>query len=391
MKKRTILSVVCLAGGATLAIVLLLASSGTTGMYHSGSSLICFDCHTMHYSQAHDYVSANPPAGGAVLSGGPNAYLLRQANICLACHDGQASAPDVYGANFNASPTGGRSAGAISTGTTPFEAWKGHYMPNPGTNTTAPPGYDAAGTLTGAAANWYTGTTNGLQCGSCHDVHGNAAYRNLGPPALGANAANFQPSYVISTTNTTTSDVWININPATYTAGSGSAATFNPYYDTNNIFYNRNDAAMAGGTDKTSNKVASLCAACHAQFHGGPGNTNIGGQTWQMTGFLRHPTAQITLGASGGQGYAAHSTLAQYTAANNKVKVASSTQGPAYTDASPFCGSCHKAHGNQNPFGLIFMARTPAGTIYEEGTQSGPSNANAGTRNLCGQCHSQGN
>ncbi len=66
------------------------------------------------------------------------------------------------------------------------------------------------------------------------------------------------------------------------------------------------------------------------------------------------------------------------------------TGGPTgtYTSPSPFCQSCHKAHGNQNPFGLIYMARS-GGTITEEGTTTG--DPKVGIRNLCGQCHGQGN
>jgi hypothetical protein len=48
---------------------------------------------------------------------------------------------------------------------------------------------------------------------------------------------------------------------------------------------------------------------------------------------------------------------------------------------TPSCFSCHKSHGNQNGFGLIFMAGT--GTVTEEG--------DGGVyKSLCKQCHVQG-
>jgi hypothetical protein len=43
--------------------------------------------------------------------------------------------------------------------------------------------------------------------------------------------------------------------------------------------------------------------------------------------------------------------------------------------------SCHKSHGNQNAFGLIFMSGT--GTITDNGD-------GGAYRDLCRQCHRQG-
>jgi hypothetical protein len=44
--------------------------------------------------------------------------------------------------------------------------------------------------------------------------------------------------------------------------------------------------------------------------------------------------------------------------------------------------SCHKAHGNQNSFGLIYMSGT--GTVTEEGDDG------VQAKDLCKQCHVQG-
>lgn len=377
MKARTMLGVMGLVAGGMLAAVLLLPTGAVAGEYHVGGQLICSDCHTIHYSQQHQY-DGTAGQGQPPLTGGPNHYLLRQpANqLCQGCHNGQAFAPDVLGTNANASPSEGREAGALNEAAlgAPYDVWKGHTLESHD----APPGYNPS--LVGLG-DWYTGTTTGLECLSCHLNHGIAtSYRNLGPRSLGsAPGPNFRPSYVISTTNDTTKDVWVNI-PTGYVAGTGSAATFNPYYDRANIFFNRNDATV--GTVKTSNKVGSFCAACHASFHGGPSDTNIGGTGTPATEFLRHPTSQVTIGAVGG----GHSNLARYVAATNKVKVLTNDY-TAYTNSSPGCISCHKAHGNQNPFGLILMARL-SGTISEEGTTT---DVKVGIRNLCGQCHVQGN
>jgi hypothetical protein len=45
------------------------------------------------------------------------------------------------------------------------------------------------------------------------------------------------------------------------------------------------------------------------------------------------------------------------------------------------CINCHKAHGNGNPFGLIY--RSGEGTLTEDGGSRGESH-----NDLCGQCHS---
>ncbi len=393
MKTRTMLSVVGLAIGAMLALVLLLASGGTTGEYHSGGTLLCFDCHTIHFSMQHGFaggaVGSTPtPGGDWIGSTGPNQFLLKMPanDLCKACHDGQTYAPDVWGDHpQNAgSYLEGREAGGLPTAATPYENWKGHELDS----TTRPPGYNPGSV---GLADWYP-VGSKLECINCHAQHGPAyAYRNLGSYAIGGTAANFRPTYSITSSSATAisnnADVWVNLG--SYTAGSGNAATFGPYYSRANINFIRNDATL--GSIKTSNRMGSFCAACHASFHGGPGDTNIGASPGALDGFIRHPTAQTTLGAAGAQGYGGHSSLSRYVGASKKAKVGT-RDFTAYTDATPLCVSCHKGHGNQNPFGLIFLARSATTVNDEGGYASGQTtDTPTGLRNLCGQCHGQGN
>lgn len=384
-----------------IAILAVAAFPAFAGEWHSGTSNVCTDCHTMHFSQSHSWgdavtVTTTPkPNGDWLGTPGPNDFLLKApANqLCLACHDGQAFAPDVFQANINASPTQGRSAGAVTDEATPGTYIGGHPLGS----AMAPPGYNPA--AVGAPAAWYTGTTDGkgLECISCHAQHGpTTAYRNLGPYSLGATASNFRPTYVIGTTNTATQDVWINI-ASPYTPNTGLAATFDPYYDTANVSFNRNDAVVSGIT--TSNRVDTFCATCHGNFHGGTDSPTVKGSATAaaLDGFARHPTSQVVIGASGAQGYGGHSALTRFTANTTKVRVYASDR-VGYTDATPGCVSCHKAHGNQNPFGLVFLNRN-ATSVGEEGGYAAGQVAYAGTsasakdgyRNLCGQCHGQGN
>jgi len=387
------------------AALALLAFPALAGEWHSGQNNLCTDCHTMHFSQTHNWDGSTPvpttaqPNGNWLGATGPNNFLLKlPANeLCLACHDGQTFAPDVYGVNANASPSQGREAGALN-GAVPgvpapgagYDDWKGHTLDS----TETPPGFDP--TVIGASATWYD-PAGGLECVNCHAQHGPTyAYRNLGPYSLGGAASAARPTYVIDTTNDATRDVWVNI-AAPYVPNQGSAAAFNPYYDFANISFNRNDGAA--GTTHYSNRIDNLCAACHGNFHGDntdPTTTNA--QTIaNLDGFIRHPTSgsgTFAIGAAGAAGYGGHSALSRYTNATTKVKVYSDAAG--YTDAVPGCVTCHKGHGNQNPFGLFFLSRD-AVSVNENGgygASDPPEPANGyqvGYRNLCGQCHGQGN
>jgi cytochrome c5 len=360
------------------------------GEWHAGTTNLCTDCHTMHFSMQHNWDGTTPvpttanPSGNWLSSSGPNGFLLKAPvnELCLACHDGQTFAPDVLGTNANASPTQGRGAGALNEVVlgAPYDQWKGHTLGS----TNIPPGFDP--TAAGVPVTQQYDATGGLECISCHLQHGSATvYRNLGP-----RTAAFQPTYVLGTTNDTTKDVWINI-AAPYTPNTGNAASFNPLYDNANVSYNRTDpVAPTGATTQTSNRLDTFCSSCHGDFHGGPGDANIGASAAALDDFIRHPTGKTVIGASATQGYGGHSALSRYTGATTKVKVYASDR-TGYTDASPGCVSCHKSHGNQNPFGLVFLSRT-AVSVGEEGgfgaTQT--QDLKTGYRNLCGQCHGQG-
>jgi hypothetical protein len=384
-----------------LAILAALAFPALAGEYHSGANLVCADCHTAHFSMQHNWDGSTPvpvvPNGTGpdatmnwLSATGPNAYLLKApANqLCLMCHDNQTFAPDVYALNTNAaSYPQGRAAGGINdpAAGAPYDTWKGHTLGS----TATPPGWNPASLGATLPPTWYD-PTGGLECISCHAQHGPAtAFRNLGSYSLGGFAAQARPTYVISTTDTTTQDVWVNI-PTGYVAGTGNPATFGPYYDQSKILFNRNDTTI--GTTHSSNRLDVFCATCHGNFHGGTGDANIGGGTVGAAadGFIRHPTSLQVMGQATAGG---HSSLTRYVANTAKVPVYSSAQAAGgFTDATPGCVSCHKAHGNQNPFGLFYLNRIPASAIDEQGAWATGEvvNDQNGTRNLCGQCHGQG-
>lgn len=379
---------------AILLVAIVAAVPVFAGEWHAGGTNVCTDCHTMHFSMQHDWAGSSPVSttvqanGNWLSTNGPNEFLLKApANqLCLGCHDGQTFAPDVLGVNANASPTQGRRAGALNDSSqgTPYETYKGHTLGS----TATPPGFNP--TAAGVPASSVYDPSGTLECISCHLQHGSATvYRNLGP-----RSAAFQPTYVLGTTNDTTKDVWINI-AAPYTPNTGSAATFNPLYDEANVSYNvTNPTAPTGATMQTANRMDTFCSACHGDFHGAPGDANIGGTSIGALadGFIRHPTSKQVIGAATAGG---HSALTRYAQATTRVKVYANDR-VGFTDAQPGCVSCHKAHGNQNPFGLVFLARKATSVGEQGGLASGETatiNGNPygqGYRDLCGQCHGQG-
>ena len=349
---------------SALGVLLMVVRPSLAGEYHVNTNLKCAECHTMHYSQTHDY------GDGAYLpslTGGPNKYLLRRSpnELCLACHDGQSFAPDVLENNTG---THVRQGGGLNklTSASPYENWKGHTL---GSTATAPGGT-------------WSHATDGLECVDCHQPHGSALgakdvkgnsittpYRNLYTRAGGAASGSVNVSYAKGTNDKDNKDVFVR------KAYGDAGTTMEDKYGIGAVDFNKPVAATSG--------YSEWCKKCHTDFHstaGGAG-TPPASEEW-----LRHPTANSKIGALGG----GHSALARWTGKTNRVKVmdAGATWDTTSTDLTPSCMSCHKAHGNQNPFGLIYMGGT--GTVAEEGDADGNTGTGAGVRKLCRQCHVQG-
>jgi hypothetical protein len=347
MKRLTLL----LTGALMVGVVALAAA----GDFHVGTSLVCSDCHVAHYSQSHGYTVGGifTPLGAE----GPYEDLLRDDpnKVCLACHNGASFAPDVFGANGGT--TGVRQAGGLNAAT-------GHGLSNDA-------GYDQIDGHTlystamppGAGTTAYVPGAEGLTCVNCHAQHGIAAqYRNL------LNRGNFAGdtlSYAVGT-NDLTRDVFER----------GAAE-----YTIDRVDFNEPSPRQS--------HYGKWCQTCHKDFHGQGGDANMGGLAGGVTStnatpWKRHPTADVNIGESG-TAATFISSLARYAGVTNKVKVMDSqglwTGTGSDNTVTPSCMSCHKAHGNMNGFGLIFMIGT--GTVTEEG--------DGGVyKDLCRQCHSQG-
>jgi cytochrome c553 len=301
----------------------------------------------MHYSQSHGY---NDDGGGTwtpLGTTGPYEYLLRNEvnELCLSCHEGQTFAPDVLGPNTN---TNVRQAGALNEPGKAYNTTDGHTLGS----TDVAPGSDPA---------W--NNPDGLNCADCHNPHGynpnGNPYRNLAHDPGNYSFGTVLVTYAVGT-NDLTKDVY----------ETAAAA-----YDVSNVWFNE--------PDETKSAYADFCKGCHTKFHGAKADANMGGATGEE--WLRHPTADANIGALGG----GHSSRDVYASKTNKVKVMNATgvwessNPDDFVHATPSCMTCHKAHGNQNAFGLIYMSGT--GTITEEGDTDGTQ-----ARDLCKQCHVQG-
>src|SRR3989304_8702681 len=153
----------------SVALLLGFVAIGWAGEYHRGTTLICAQCHTMHYSLTHTYGTGQSWDTTWLMPGGPYEGLLKGhvTDLCLSCHDGKTSAPDVYGTNTG---THVRSAGALSGSHGSYspgggyEDWKGHTL----WSTQQAPGVGG-----------WTPSSEGLECSNCHLFHGTSGYRNL--------------------------------------------------------------------------------------------------------------------------------------------------------------------------------------------------------------------
>lgn len=304
----------------------------------------------MHYSQHHNYTGGS--TGLITDSLGPFRKLLKSDpnELCLTCHNGTSIAPDVLGNNTNpyVRQAGGLNTPGIDSG---YAVYKGHTL---GSTDTAPGGT-------------WSNADYGLLCIDCHAPHGvPTQYRNLWNSDDPGNKFHGKNITYAVAQNDLAKDVFLQVS------GFGMEARYGAKF----VKFNEPDSGESA--------YGSWCGSCHENFHGNGGSINVGGAHGGDSGsspWLRHPVADVNIG----QNDTDMSSLAQYQSHTNRVQVMSASGNwQAGSDVTPSCFSCHKAHGNKNAFGLIYMKGS--GTTL---TEEGDAGSTGKPIDLCRQCHVQ--
>lgn len=328
---------------------------GIAGDYHEGLTLSCSECHVMHRSPAEQ----GGTGGEQGTSETVGKLLQRNVNdLCLSCHDDSSRATDVLGANRGPSAGAVRQAGFLNRVGGIGQPPTGHTL---GSLEMAP------GSQPSWSASDDANAGKGLNCSHCHDPHGSMNSGHITYRNLRADAGNNRGSTGLVTYN------------------HERAGVRDPSRD---VFVRRaldyDEAAVDFNEPNAQDSaIGRFCAGCHDLFHGVPGqDATIGGRPHAggIGQFVRHPVAGVDLGSGGDL----RSDLRVFASHRNRVKVMSSsgdwsTPGP---DVTPTCISCHKAHGNDNPFGLIY--RSGRGRLTENGDSEGRA-----LEDLCRQCHAE--
>ena len=296
------------------------------GDFHKSGTLLCSDCHTMHYSEGGQPMRT--PSGE--FYPGPSPFLIRAESVnllCLSCHDGGVGgsngAPDVMGIASYESASLKRAGGAFQS-TVGVAAHKGHNLGV--ANETAP------------GSNPPVVFPTGLTCVSCHDPHGNDNYRNL-KISVG-NSTSLNVTYDNIAYQGTASILQVVLNPAS------------AHYSTSNIEYRR---------DTNVDGLSQWCKGCHTNFHAPAGDPSVGGSATgdnnsSDSEWLRHPTIGVTMSMGvANQHIDANGWFSNY--ASRLPVVSPSNQIPgssASSDNQVGCMTCHKAHGSPNTSGLIY-------------------------------------
>ena len=310
--------------------VLIRVADSPAGEWHTGSSLVCSECHVIHYG-----------GEGESEPGGPFTYLLSYSTInglCLSCHDGRdPAAPDVLSSVVMYQASGDE--------------------------------YSAAGYFSGTEANSDSAhnlgvmdlvplrsppTNMALSCASCHAVHGSDNHRNLvSDPDSSGTGISLVPGV----------DVFCGTPPAVPPTPEGSIAA----YRQSNIGYRSN--------------LSAWCAECHNLL-----STNEQGVS--PAHFRRHPSG-VSQDVSGGHADPSHwvsgegSGFGAATGDETEGVPRVRFQEPAAVDFSSakavgstnqvFCASCHLAHGGRYLCSAVWPYKEAVADMYSP----------------CQQCHNQ--
>lgn len=290
--------------------------------YHTGPTLLCTDCHSVHASQEHGF--DGDPTGYPYVEP-PHNKLLRKADpvdVCLACHDGRTGVPDVVG--FDTNSLVQRSGGHMDLPDVPN--FRGHNLGRGLRSETACQRCHFGGEM----------ATASVSCIDCHNPHGNNKARNL----QWVSSPGGEP------------DFGLLMSPG---------ATGLQKYERANVAYTYVNSAVR--------EVSNMCIDCHHSFFDSSSHyfTKPGG----MTHWGRHPGFNsewgaldtISTGGPTGSSNPAHWEGGSGSGFDGAARVpfvaigATDFSSAMVVNASSnavFCLSCHKAHGGDHAFGLTW-------------------------------------
>jgi predicted CXXCH cytochrome family protein len=318
--------------------------------YHNEDALVCSDCHSMHFSQQHDYDGGTDPgpfaSGGYPWSAQPNTKLLKADNsldLCLACHDDQVGIPDVVGADVNNLTQ--RSGGHFGEpDTNPPYGHNLGYIPE-----------SLKGGFNMCMRCHFGGTfaTAQVECIDCHNKHGNGKARNL----QWASYPGGEPEFGLL------------MDPAV-----GSSFGNLARYERENVRYGSQDSIYMV-------EPSNMCIDCHHVFSGvlytDPNNDGLH-ERHPAYDVERNDLNHIAQGDSKGSTNSAHWEAGVGAGFGVQRVRYVTTNAVDYADAGVISGarngvlclSCHYAHGSDQPFSLLW-----------DPEDQGP--------NGCDQCHAK--
>lgn len=293
------------------------------GEYHVGDQNICSDCHILHASKESETWT-------------PTARLLKnsagEVALCMSCHDGtDPQAADVVAAGTSLSPLStvttaytskyGSSAGFFQTDyLAAINPCSHDLMPNVSVTAPLSTSYTKAG---------------GLVCSDCHDPHGTPNYRNLRSDPNSGHPGSFDILVGTQVKETTPFDPQLPNADVVCDAGNIS------FYAQNNV-----NEWCADCHDKLSSNSAG---SSPAHFKGHPTGIEIG------TVYLHTNLANWQSGVQGpATGFG--SDVGDSAPGIPRVRYGSPTGSNTITNFGDrvFCLSCHKAHGSQYKYGLVW-------------------------------------